>query len=167
MKKIILFFVFTVSVFYGSNLYAQSVLKAGTQVPVKLTLDASSKVKEGPTAIVAEDVLASDGVLAIKRGTSVSLYYNSDRARACGAPGYFTLRFETTRTVKNLKVTLDCENIERKGNDRHGLSIGLGTAGFFIWPLLPCYLIKGKNVCIPAGTVISDVFVAEDITLQN
>ena len=153
--------------FFVSNLSAQSVLKAGTQVPVKLTLDASSKEKESPTAVVAEDVLTSDGVLAIKRGTSVSLYFNGDRARAMGAPGYFTLRFETTRTINNLKVALDCENIERKGKDKHGLSIGLGSAGLLIWPLLPCYLIKGKNVTIPANTVFSDVFVAEDVTIQN
>ena len=161
-------FVCTILVFLASNLYAESVLKIGTQVPVQLTLDASSKkMSEPPTAIVAEDILTDDGKLAIKRGTSVSLYFGGDRARAMGAPGFFTLRFEATRTVKNMRVNLDCENIVRKGKDKHGLSIGLGTTGFLIWPLLPCYLIKGKNVEIPAGTTFYNVFVAEDVVIPD
>lgn len=159
-------FILVFSLFFVSNLSAQSVLKAGTQVPVKLTLDADSKIKEPPTAIVAEDVFSSDGTIAIKHGTSVQLYYDNDRARACGAPGYFTLRFETTRAVNNMKVALDCDNIVRRGKDKHGLSIGLGLGlGSFVWPCLACLLIKGQNVCIPAGTVIPDVYVAEDVSI--
>ncbi len=164
MKRLTLFLTL---VSFASIISAHSILKAGTQVPVELTSDASSKVKDGPTAIVAEDIFTSDGVLAIKRGTSVQLYYESDKARACGGPGHFTLRFETTRTVNNMKVALDCNNIKREGKNKHGVAVGLGCVGYICPPFLLFLLIRGQNVCIPSGTQIADVYVAEDVEIQN
>ena len=164
MKLLAFFFV---SALFVSNLSAQSVLKAGTQVPVKLTLDASSKGKEPPTAIVAEDVLTSDGVLAIKKGTSVEVFYYAENARPLGEPGKLTLGFETTRTVNNMRIPLECNNTVRNGKERQGLAIGLGVGGgCLITPLFLCLLIKGTNACIPANTVFSDVYVRENVVIE-
>ena len=150
---------------FASSLHAQSILKAGTQVTVKLTTDAKSKDMVTPIAKVAEDVFTQDGTLAIKRGTPVQIYHSADRARACGEPGHITLRFETTRTVNNMKVALDCNNFNREGRNKHVLSIGLGCVGFVFPPLILCLLIKGQNVTIPLGTEFTDIYTSEDVEI--
>lgn len=167
MKKLY-YFTFIISLFlFASNVFATEILKKGTVIPIKLKNEASSKQKEQPNVVVAEDVLTSNGVLAIKAGTSVGFYWKSDRARACGHPGTLSIRFETTRSVNGMKVPLDMNTINKEGKDRHGLSIGLGTAGIVIWPLLPCYLIRGKNTSISEGTVFNDAYVAEDVVIEE
>lgn len=145
---------------------AQSVLRKGTKVPVKLVTELNTKVRETPKAVVAEDVLASDGKVAVKQGTPVGLYYDSDRARACGAPGRFALRFESTLSVNKIKVPLDCNSIQQEGKDRNALAICLGYPGVIIWPLLPCLLIKGHNIVLPEGTTFDSVFVEEDVAID-
>lgn len=166
--KLFFSFVFFISVFFVSNLYAQSILKAGTQVPVKLTLDASSQGRVTPTAIVAEDILTPEGILAIRRGTSVEVFYYIEKARPLGEPGKLTLGFETTRTVNKMRVPLECNNMVRTGRERQALAIGLGVGGgCLITPLFLCLLIKGTDACIPAGTIFSDVYVAENISITE
>lgn len=63
---------------------------------------------------------------------------------------------------------LYCNPIVRYGKAREGLAIGLGVGGGILMaPLVLCLLIKGTNAYIPAGTVFSDVYVSEDVAIQN
>lgn len=164
MKKIL----FLLALICANNMFATGILKKGTVIPVRLKSEASSREKEAPEVVVAEDVLTANGVLAVKAGTKVECYYRSDRARACGHPGTLSLRFETTQSVNGMKVTLDANTINKEGKDKHGVSIGLGAGlGCVVWPAALFLLIKGKNINIPAGAVYNDAYVAEDVIIEE
>lgn len=141
-------------------------LTRGTQVPVRLTSDATSKSATTPTAIVEKDVVARDGHLLIKQGTPVEVQLERQKARGCGRPGSLVLKMVATQSVDGQRIALEGSQ-EEEGVNKKGQAIGLGVGlGIFIWPCLFILCKKGGEATIPSNTTFSNVSVAFDYTIE-
>lgn len=148
------------------NIFAGIPLTRGTQVPVRLTNDATSKTKSTPTAIVEKDVVSKDGHVLIKQGTPVEMQFKSTKARGCGRPGSLELKVVSTQSIDGQRISLEGVQ-EEEGQNKKGQTIGLGVGlGVFIWPCLFILCKKGGEAVIPANTTFSNVSVAFDYTIE-
>ena len=148
--------------------FAAGPLERGTVLSVRLTSQATSKASSNPTAIVENDVKAKDGSVLIKRGTPVVLQVDKTKARGCGKGGFVTVRCLSTTATDGQNITLD-GSISAEGNDRKGLAIGLGVgSGLTVLPFVgfAFLAIKGEQAVIASNTVIPNVFVMNDYTIE-
>jgi len=149
------------------TLFAGVPLTRGTQVPVRLTSDATSKSATVPTAVVEKDVMSRDGNLLIKQGTPVEVQLTRQKARGCGRPGSLVLKMVSTQSVDGQRIALEGDQ-EKEGTDKKGITIGLGVGlGVFLWPCLFILFKKGGEAKIPSNTTFSNISVAFDYTIDS
>ncbi len=150
---------------------AATPLERGKGLSVRLTSEISSKhlEKANPAkAIVYSDVKSADGKVLIKSGTPVRLELSGKKAKGAGKAGYVEATCASTMAVDGQEILLD-GGTSAEGDERRmlaiGLGVGLGLTFLFGFGFL-FTLIKGRDAAIPAGTVIRNVFVANDYIIQ-
>ena len=151
--------------------FAATPLERGKGLSVRITSNIDSKHLKGrtPSAIVDNDVKASDGTVLIKRGTPVELQLNGKKARGCGKAGYLDISCISTTSTDGQTIALN-GNVNAEGDSKKGvaLGLGLGLGLTFLFPIgFALLAIKGKNATIPANTVINNVFVANDYSIEQ
>lgn len=143
-------------------------LKRGTTLSVRLMSSASSKGKTTPTAVVDNDVYSPDGKLLIKRGESVALQVNKQKARGCGKAGYVSVTCVSTTAADGQNISLNGV-IEQEGQKKLGLALGLGIGlGLTVLPFVgfAFLAIKGGQATIDANTLIPNVTVMGDYNIR-
>lgn len=149
------------------SLFAGTPLVRGTQIPVRLTSDVTSRSGDTPTAVVEKDVLSRDGQVLIKQGTPVETQLERQKARGCGRPGSLSLKMVATKSVDGQRIVLEGTN-EREGLNKKGQVIGLGVGlGVFIWPCLFILCKKGGEAKVPVNTTLSNISVAFDYDIAK
>lgn len=137
-----------------------SCLKAqNVTVPVQIQEDFSSRGKKDGTmtAAVAYNVMLN-GEIVIPQGSTVNINYEVERRRGYGRPAEVRLHFMSTSGVKGQLIPLSGCDITKEGDGRRGTALGLGLGlGLTIFPFVGFFFfcIKGKNVTIPAGTIVN------------
>lgn len=128
----------------------------------------TSKNEGSPSAIVENDVKSKDGRVLIKRGTPVQLQIDRQKARGVGKPGSVTVKCVSTNAVDGQSILLE-GSVSGEGNDKKGLSIGLGVGlGLTFLPGVGfAFLsIKGEQAVIENNTIIPTVFVMNDYSVE-
>lgn len=151
------------------SVFASKPLDRGTTLSVRITSQISSKQKGTPTAIVENDVKNRQGELLIKRGTPVLLQIEREKAKACGKGGYVNVRCISTTAVDGQTISLD-GSLNDEGNDKKGLAIGLGVGlGLTFLPFVGFVflVLKGEQATIEANTIIPNVFVTNDYSIEE
>lgn len=149
------------------TMFAGVPLTRGTQVPVRLTTDANSKTGDTPTAIVEQDVATRDGKVLIAKGTPVQLEIEAQKARGCGRPGSITVKCVSTQSVDGQRIALEGTK-STEGANKKGSTIGLGVGlGCFVWPCLFILCKKGGEATIPANTLLTNVSVAWEYSIEK
>ena len=120
-------------------------------VPVQIQEDFSSRGKKDGTmtAIVPYNVMLN-GEIVIPQGSTVNINYEG--------PAEVRLHFMSTSGVKGQLIPLSGCDITKEGDGRRGTALGLGLGlGLTIFPFVGFFFfcIKGKNVTIPAGTIVN------------
>ena len=152
MKRIVLAIMLIVSAL--NYLQAQTVT-----VPVQIQEDFSSRGKKDGTmtAIVPYNVMYN-GEILISQGSVVNINYEVEKRRGYGRPAEVKLHFMSTSGVKGQMIPLSGCDITKEGDGRRGTALGLGLGlGLTIFPFVGFFFfcIKGKNVTIPAGTIVN------------
>lgn len=150
------------------SLLASTPLERGTSLSVRITSQITSKKSSTASAIVENDVKGKNGKIVIKRGTPVQLQLNKKSARGCGKAGYVSVKCISTQATDRQNITLE-GNISDEGENRKGLAIGLGVGlGLTVLPFvgLAFLAIKGQNAVIESNTIIPNVFVMNDYTIE-
>lgn len=128
----------------------------------------TSKNEGSPSAIVENDVKSKDGRVLIKRGTPVQLQIDRQKARGVGEPGSVTVKCVSTNAVDGQSILLE-GSVSGEGNDKKGLSIGLGVGlGLTFLPGVgfAFLAIKGEQAVIENNTIIPTVFVMNDYSVE-
>lgn len=128
----------------------------------------TSKNEGSPSAIVESDVKSKDGRVLIKRGTPVQLQIDRQKARGVGKPGSVTVKCVSTNAVDGQSILLE-GSVSGEGNDKKGLSIGLGVGlGLTFLPGVgfAFLAIKGEQAVIENNTIIPTVFVMNDYSVE-
>lgn len=135
---------------------------------VRITSQVTSKNEGSPSAIVESDVKSKDGRVLIKRGTPVQLQIDRQKARGVGKPGSVTVKCVSTNAVDGQSILLE-GSVSGEGNDKKGLSIGLGVGlGLTFLPGVgfAFLAIKGEQAVIENNTIIPTVFVMNDYSVE-
>ena len=135
---------------------------------VRITSQVTSKNEGSPSAIVENDVKSKDGRVLIKRGTPVQLQIDRQKARGVGKPGSVTVKCVSTNAVDGQSILLE-GSVIGEGNDKKGLSIGLGVGlGLTFLPGVgfAFLAIKGEQAVIENNTIIPTVFVMNDYSVE-
>lgn len=137
-----------------SFLQAQNVI-----VPVQMQEDFSSRGKKDgtTTAIVSYNVMYNGDVI-IAQGAVVNINYEVERRRGYGRPAVLRLHFMSASGVNGQMIPLSGCDLMKEGDGRRGTALGLGLGlGLTILPFVGFFFfcIKGKNVKIPAGTIVN------------
>ena len=151
------------------SMFASIPLDRGTALSIRITSQISSKSKVTPTAIVENDVKDRDSVILIKRGTPVQLQIDKKKAKGCGKAGYVQVKCVSTSAVDGQSIALE-GSMDAEGDNKKGLAIGLGVGlGLTVLPGIgfAFLAIKGEQAVIPANTVIPNVFVMNDYTIEK
>lgn len=153
------------------SVFAATPLERGKGLSVRITSAINSKnLKNNTTmAIVDGDVKSQDGTVLIKRGTPVTLQLNGKKAKGCGKAGYVEVSCLSTTATDGQTIMLN-GNVNAEGDSKKGVALGLGIGlGLtFLFPIgFALLAIKGKNATIPANTLIPNVFVANDYTIEK
>lgn len=151
------------------SVFASVPLDRGTALSVRIISQISSKQKGSPTAIVENDIKDRNGVILIKRGTPVQLQVDNKEAKGCGKAGYVQVKCVSTSAVDGQIITLE-GSTDAKGDNKKGLAIGLGVGlGLTFLPFVgfAFLAIKGEQAVIPANTVIYNVYVMNDYTIER
>ena len=162
----------TVVLFLGSmscGAWAGTPLTRGTALQIRLVESLSSK-NGGAEAVglVGYDVKA-DGKVLIKAGTPVQLQVERTKRRGVGRPGSLTVKPLTTTSVDGQTIVLSGGTLNVEGKKRTGKAVGLGVGlgvGLLCPPLLACLAIKGDHAVIESSTIMSNVFVANEYTIE-
>ena len=128
----------------------------------------TSKNEGSPSTIVENDVKSKDGRVLIKRGTPVQLQIDRQKARGVGKPGSVTVKCVSTNAVDGQSILLE-GSVSGEGNDKKGLSIGLGVGlGLTFLPGVgfAFLAIKGEQAVIENNTIIPTVFVMNDYSVE-
>lgn len=150
------------------TVFASTPLERGTTLSVRITSQVTSKNEGSPSAIVENDVKSKDGRVLIKRGTPVQLQIDRQKARGVGKPGSVTVKCVSTNAVDGQSILLE-GSVIGEGNDKKGLSIGLGVGlGLTFLPGVgfAFLAIKGEQAVIENNTIIPTVFVMNDYSVE-
>ena len=150
------------------TVFASTPLERGTTLSVRITSQVTSKNEGSPSAIVENDVKSKDGRVLIKRGTPVQLQIDRQKARGVGKPGSVTVKCVSTNAVDGQSILLE-GSVSGEGNDKKGLSIGLGVGlGLTFLPGVgfAFLAIKGEQAVIEKNTIIPTVFVMNDYSVE-
>lgn len=150
------------------SVFASTPLTRGTSLAVRITSPISSKQQGSPSAIVEYDVKSEDGKVLIKRGTLVELQVDRKKAKGCGKAGYVAVNCLSTTTVDGQVVSLNGSTSD-EGDDKTGLAVGLGVGlGLTFLPIVgfAFLAIKGEQASIQPNTIISNVFITNDYTVE-
>ena len=150
------------------TVFASTPLERGTTLSVRITSQVTSKNEGSPSAIVENEVKSKDGRVLIKRGTPVQLQINRQKARGVGKPGSVTVKCVSTNAVDGQSILLE-GSVSGEGNDKKGLSIGLGVGlGLTFLPGVgfAFLAIKGEQAVIENNTIIPTVFVMNDYSVE-
>ena len=150
------------------TVFASTRLERGTTLSVRITSQVTSKNEGSPSAIVENDVKIKDGRVLIKRGTPVQLQIDRQKARGVGKPGSVTVKCVSTNAVDGQSILLE-GSVIGEGNDKKGLSIGLGVGlGLTFLPGVgfAFLAIKGEQAVIENNTIIPTVFVMNDYSVE-
>ncbi len=150
------------------TVFASTPLERGTTLSVRITSQVTSKNEGSPSAIVENDVKSKDGRVLIKRGTPVQLQIDRQKARGVGKPGSVTVKCVSTNAVDGQSILLE-GSVSGEGNDKKGLSIGLGVGlGLTFLPGVgfAFLAIKGEQAVIENNTIIPTVFVMNDYSVE-
>ena len=150
------------------TVFASTPLERGTTLSVRITSQVTSKNEGSPSAIVENDVKSKDGRVLIKRGTPVQLQIDRQKARGVGKPGSVTVKCVSTNAVDGQSILLE-GSVIGEGNDKKGLSIGLGVGlGLTFLPGVgfAFLAIKGEQSVIENNTIIPTVFVMNDYSVE-
>lgn len=150
------------------TVFASTPLERGTTLSVRIISQVTSKNEGSPSAIVENDVKSKDGMVLIKRGTPVQLQIDRQKARGVGKPGSVTVKCVSTNAVDGQSILLE-GSVSGEGNDKKGLSIGLGVGlGLTFLPGVgfAFLAIKGEQAVIENNTIIPTVFVMNDYSVE-
>ena len=150
------------------TVFASTPLERGTTLSVRITSQVTSKNEGSPSAIVENDVKSKDGRVLIKRGTPVQLQIDRQKARGVGKPGSVTVKCVSTNAVDGQSILLE-GSVIGEGNDKKGLSIGLGVGlGLTFLPGVgfAFLAIKGEQAVIENNTIIPTVVVMNDYSVE-
>lgn len=150
------------------TVFASTPLERGTTLSVRITSQVTSKNEGSPSAIVENNVKSKDGRVLIKRGTPVQLQIDRQKARGVGKPGCVTVKCVSTNAVDGQSILLE-GSVSGEGNDKKGLSIGLGVGlGLTFLPGVgfAFLAIKGEQAVIENNTIIPTVFVMNDYSVE-
>ncbi len=150
------------------TVFASTPLERGTTLSVRIISQVTSKNEGSPSAIVENDVKSKDGRVLIKRGTPVQLQIDRQKARGVGKPGSVTVKCVSTNAVDGQSILLE-GSVSGEGNDKKGLSIGLGVGlGLTFLPGVgfAFLAIKGEQAVIENNTIIPTVFVMNDYSVE-
>lgn len=150
------------------TVFASTPLERGTTLSVRIISQVTSKNEGSPSAIVENDVKSKDGRVLIKRGTPVQLQIDRQKARGVGKPGSVTVKCVSTNAVDGQSILLE-GSVSGEGNDKKGLSIGLGVGlGLTFLPGVgfAFLAIKGEQAVIEKNTIIPTVFVMNDYSVE-
>lgn len=152
MKKINIIFMLIWGAW--SFLQAQNVT-----VPIQIQEDFSSRgKKDGTTTAIVPYNVMYNGEMIIAQGAVVNINYEVERRRGYGRPAVIRLHFMSTSGTKGQMIPLSGCDLTKEGDGRRGTSLGLGLGlGLTILPFVGFFFfcIKGKNVTIPAGTIVN------------
>lgn len=118
--------------------------------------------------LMGYDVKA-DGKVLIKAGTPVQLQVERTKRRGVGRPGSLTVKPLTTTSVDGQTIVLSGGTLNVEGKKRTGKAVGLGVGlgvGLLCPPLLACLAIKGDHAVIESSTIMNNVFVANEYTIE-
>lgn len=148
---------------------AQTALKKGTPVYVELTTEANSNNKREVKAIIAMDINdPASGETLVTKGTPLTLHVERRRSRGLGKAGWLQIKTISTQAVDGRTIRLD-GLYDKEGEKRKGAALGLGIGlgltylpgfGFFF------LMLKGEKVILPAGTMLYDIYIAENYTID-
>jgi hypothetical protein len=145
-------------------------LVSGEQVNIRILEAVESHMiyNRAPTAIVDENITDKEGNILIKRGTPVQLTLDTKHARGVGKPGSININCLSTTAIDGQTIYL-MGGMSAMGDDREGLAIGLGVgAGIVVFPFgLFCLCIKGEEAYIPNNTIITNVVVDDNYTINQ
>lgn len=144
-------------------------LNSGEQLRIRLLSSISSEksLQTTPTAIIDNNVTDSEGNILISRGTNVELSIDTQHRKGLGKAGFIKLDCISTTAVDGQTIYL-LGGIAASGRDREDLAIGLGIgAGVVAFPFgFFCLCIKGEDAYIPSNTIISNVVVDDNYSIN-
>lgn len=144
-------------------------IKSGDPISIRLisAIDSDSNIQTTPTAIVDANVTDNEGNILIRRGTNVSLSTDITKRKGLGKAGSINVNCLTTTAVDGQTIYL-MGGISAYGEDREELAIGLGIgAGILVFPFgLFCLCIKGEDAHIPSNTIITNVVMDDNYTIN-
>ena len=158
---------FLVLLLMGIGVNAQTCCKLKTErrIPVRIVSEVQSNLKTNQEvrAVIDSDIMDDNGeYVLIKKGTPVELRTDIVKARPAGKPGMISMDFLSTQAVDGQTVYL-AGKYTQEGKDKRGITLGLSITGgvLFFPPVLFCLFIKGGKVCVPANTLVYDVYVRD------
>lgn len=144
-------------------------LRSGEPLRIRLLSSISSdkNLQTTPTAIVDSNVTDSEGNILISRGTNVELNLDTQHRKGLGKAGFIKLNCIKTTAVDGQTIFL-MGGVAASGQDREGLAIGLGVGGgIVVFPFgFFCLCIKGEDAYIPSNTIISNVVVDDNYSIN-
>lgn len=167
MKKMLLSLVALLAV--GAASAQKPNLVSGEHVSVRLlnAVESKANIQTMPSAIIDANITDNEGNILVKRGTPVQLTLDTQHARGVGKAGAININCLSTTAVDGQTIFL-LGGISAMGDDREGLAIGLGVgAGIMVFPFgLFCLCIKGEEAHIPSNTIITNVVVDDNYTIN-
>lgn len=144
-------------------------LTNGQHVSVRIlnAIDSKAKIQPTVSAIVDANIVDTEGNMLIKRGTPVQMTLETEPARGVGKAGYIIVTCLSTTAVDGQTIYL-AGGMSAFGNEREELAIGLGVGvGIVAFPFgLFCLCIKGEQAHIPSNTIISNVVIDDNYTIN-
>ena len=151
------------------SVFAATPLTRGTMLTVRTSQDVKLKTASSATAYVDVDVKSADGKVLIKRGTPVVLDIKGEKARGVGRGGSLSVGCLSPTAVDGQNIALmGGQNAE--GDSKKGLALGLGIGlGLTFLPFVgfAFLAIKGENAVLPQGTIIPNVMIQNDYTINE
>ena len=139
------------------------VLSSGTTIPLEtISLISSSDLQPGQTIDlkVRSDVKVGDKVVIAGGSIAKAQVTKVSEPKALGKQGIIELQVKSVQSVDGQTIILSSGSFGKQGEDRLGISIGLGV---FICLLF--LLMKGKNAEISPGYQV-DAIVASTTTIN-
>ena len=151
------------------SVFAATPLTRGTMLTVRTAQDIRLKTASSATAYVDIDVKGADGKVLVKRGTPVVLDIKGEKARGMGCGGSMSVTCLSTTAVDGQTIAL-MGGQSAEGGSKRGLALGLGVGlGLTFLPFVgfAFFAIKGENAVLPQGTIIPNVMVQNDYTINE